>query len=76
LPDTVYCAVNEAETASVDETAILTLTYGSTTATIDVSWRVPAFGKRRELLVAGSEATGFVDSQGHGREDLREHDGS
>ncbi|CDK39712.1 Probable oxidoreductase [Halorubrum sp. DM2] len=60
-PDSVFCAVNEAETAAVDETATLTLTYGSTTATIDVSWRVPAFGKRRDLVVAGSEATGYVD---------------
>jgi predicted dehydrogenase len=60
-PETVFCVLNEAETEDVDETATLTLTYESAIGTIDVSWRVPTFGKRRDLVVSGTKATGYVD---------------
>jgi predicted dehydrogenase len=60
-PDRVYCTLEKTVVDGIDETASLTLSYGETNGVIDVSWHVPAFGKRRDLVVAGSEATAYVD---------------
>lgn len=45
----------------VEETATITLEYGDATGVINASWQVPVYGKRRHLVVVGSERVAFLD---------------
>jgi len=61
LPDYIYCNLDRFVREEVDETASLVLDYGGATGVINESWQVPAFDKRRDLVVVGSERCAYVD---------------
>jgi predicted dehydrogenase len=61
-PESVYCRLDHHLRADVDETATITLDYGDdVTGVINSSWQVPAFGKRRDLVVVGTERAAYID---------------
>ncbi|AXG09698.1 Gfo/Idh/MocA family protein [Haloplanus rubicundus] len=60
-PDRLFCATNSWIRDDVEETATLTLNYGNTIGTINESWQVPVFGKKRELIVVGTERSIHLD---------------
>lgn len=60
-PETVYCNLDSVIREGIDETATLVLEYGDATSVINESWQVPVFGKRRDLVVVGSEKAAYVD---------------
>lgn len=60
-PDTVYCRLDDHTGSGYTETASLVFTYGETTGVISESWKMPQFGKRRDLVALGSERVAYVD---------------
>ncbi len=60
-PETVYCNLDSVVRDDIDETAMITMEYGEATSVINESWQVPVFGKRRDLVVVGSEKAGYID---------------
>lgn len=60
-PRSIYCQLDRFVRDDIDETASLILTYDGSTGVINESWQVPVFGKRRELIVVGSERTAHID---------------
>jgi predicted dehydrogenase len=60
-PGSIYCRLDRWIREDVDETATLVLEFGDTTGVINESWQVPIFGKRRDLIVVGSEQVAYVD---------------
>ncbi|GAB7011609.1 Gfo/Idh/MocA family protein [Halorubrum trueperi] len=60
-PERVYCSLDDAVREGIDETATLVLEYDGATSVINESWQVPVFGKRRDLVVVGSEKAAYVD---------------
>lgn len=61
-PESVYCRLDRHLRKDIDETATITLDYGEdVTGVINSSWQVPAFGKRRDLVVIGSERAAYID---------------
>ncbi|PSQ32077.1 hypothetical protein BRD16_00915 [Halobacteriales archaeon SW_6_65_46] len=60
-PDSLYCRLDRHLRPDTDETATVVAEYGETTGVINSSWQVPAFGKRRELVVVGTERAAYID---------------
>ncbi len=60
-PEQVYCSLDDAVREGIDETATLVMEYDGATSVINESWQVPVFGKRRDLVVVGSEKAAYVD---------------
>lgn len=60
-PERIYCRLDDVVRDGIDETATLVLEYGDATSVINESWQVPVFGKRRDLVVVGSEKAAYVD---------------
>jgi predicted dehydrogenase len=60
-PETIYCNLDDIIRDGIDETATLVLEYGDATGVINESWQVPVFGKRRELVVVGTERAAYID---------------
>ncbi|WP_336003464.1 Gfo/Idh/MocA family protein [Halorientalis halophila] len=60
-PDRIHCDMHSTHREGIDETTTLTLDYGDTTGVIHSSWQVPAFGKRRDLAVTGTEGAAYLD---------------
>jgi predicted dehydrogenase len=60
-PTSIYCNLDCHIRNEIDETATIVLEYGDTTSTINESWQVPVFGKRRDLIVVGSEKVAYID---------------
>lgn len=57
-PSTIYC---QRDGKLPDETATIVTKHGDMTGVINESWRIPVFGKRRDLVVVGSERAAHVD---------------
>ncbi|MFA9416359.1 Gfo/Idh/MocA family protein [Natrinema sp. HArc-T2] len=60
-PDHLFCRLDRHVRDDIDETATLVLGYGGVTGIINESWQIPVFGKRRDLVVVGSERTAHLD---------------
>ena len=60
-PVRIYCTLDDVLRDGIDETATLVLEYEGATSVINESWQVPVFGKRRDLVVVGSEKAAYVD---------------
>lgn len=60
-PERIYCSLDDAVREGIDETATLVMEYDGATSVINESWQVPVFGKRRDLVVVGSEKAAYVD---------------
>jgi len=60
-PDHLYCQTNEFIREEIDETASINLTFGNSTGTINVSWQIPVYGKRRDIVVVGSKRIAYID---------------
>ena len=60
-PERVYCSLDTVLREDVDETATVVMEYDGATSVINESWQVPVFGKRRDLVVVGSEKAAYVD---------------
>lgn len=60
-PERVYCSLDTSANEGVDETATLVMEYDDATSVINESWQVPVFGKRRDLVVVGTEKSAYVD---------------
>lgn len=60
-PDSLYCRLDSWVREDIDETATLLLEFGDTTGIINESWQVPIFGKRRDLIVTGTERSAHLD---------------
>jgi predicted dehydrogenase len=60
-PESIYCRLDEHLREGIDETASIVVDYGDVTGVINESWQVPVFGKRRELVVAGTERSAYID---------------
>lgn len=60
-PERVYCSLDDIVREGIDETATVVLEYDGATSVINESWQVPVFGKRRDLVVVGSEKAAYVD---------------
>jgi predicted dehydrogenase len=60
-PDAVLCTMDSTVREGIEESAMLSLTYGSTRGVIHASWQQPVFGKRRDLAVVGTERSAYVD---------------
>lgn len=61
LPERMYCSLDSVVREDIDETATIVLEYDGATSVINESWQVPVFGKRRDLVVVGSEKSAYVD---------------
>lgn len=61
-PTELFCRLDSHLREGVDETATLVLEYGNgATGVINESWQVPVFGKKRDLVVVGSERAAHID---------------
>jgi len=60
-PEWLYCSTDSIVREGIDETATLVLDYDDATSVINESWQVPVFGKRRDLVVVGSEKSAYID---------------
>ncbi len=60
-PNRVYCSLDAVVREDVDETATIVLEYDGATSVIRESWQVPVFGKRRDIVVVGSEKSAYID---------------
>jgi len=60
-PDAVYCRLDNWVREDIDETATLLFEFGDTTGVINESWQIPIFGKRRDLMVVGTERSAHLD---------------
>ncbi|WP_418280278.1 Gfo/Idh/MocA family protein [Halorubrum sp. DTA98] len=60
-PERVYCSLDDVVREGIDETATVVMEYDGATSVINESWQVPVFGKRRDLVVVGSEKAAYVD---------------
>lgn len=60
-PDAVFCRTSSFIREGIDETATILLDYGELQGVINESWQVPVFGKRRDIVVVGSEKAAYVD---------------
>lgn len=60
-PLSIYCNLDSTIREGVDETATLILEYGGATSVINESWQVPVFGKRRDIVVVGTEKAAYID---------------
>ena len=60
-PERIYCSLDDSVREGIDETATLVMEYDGATSVINESWQVPVFGKRRDLVVVGSEKAAYVD---------------
>ncbi|WP_049985938.1 Gfo/Idh/MocA family protein [Halobellus rufus] len=60
-PEWLYCSTDSIVREGIDETATVVLEYEDATSVINESWQVPVFGKRRDLVVVGSEKAAYID---------------
>lgn len=60
-PDHLFCQLDRHIRDDIDETATIVLEYGDVTGVINESWQIPVSGKRRDLVVVGSERTAHLD---------------
>jgi predicted dehydrogenase len=60
-PDHLYCRLDSHLRKGIDETATIVTGYGDTTGVINESWQLPVYGKRRDIVVVGSERTAYLD---------------
>ncbi|WP_435346423.1 Gfo/Idh/MocA family protein [Haloarchaeobius sp. HRN-SO-5] len=60
-PDTVYCRLDAAVATDTHDTATLVLGFDDVTGVVSESWTIPVAGKRRDLVVVGSEGVAAVD---------------
>ena len=60
-PERCYCQLDRFIRPDIDETASITLQYDGATSVINESWQVPVYGKRRDVVVVGSEAVAYLD---------------
>ncbi|WP_199243766.1 Gfo/Idh/MocA family protein [Haloplanus rallus] len=60
-PDRLFCATSSWVRDDIEETATLTLKYENTIGTINESWQIPVFGKKRELIIIGTERSAYLD---------------
>lgn len=60
-PETIYCTMDDVIRDGIDETTTIVLEYGDATGVINESWQVPVFGKRRDLVVVGTERAAYLD---------------
>ncbi|MGQ4556078.1 Gfo/Idh/MocA family oxidoreductase [Halobellus sp. GM3] len=60
-PEWLYCSMDSVVREGIDETATIVMEYENATSVINESWQVPVFGKRRDLVVVGSEKSAYID---------------
>lgn len=60
-PNSLIATVSKSYSQDIEETAMITLDFGSTKGYALESWLVPVYGKKRELIVIGSEGSAWVD---------------
>ena len=60
-PDSILAATGYSLQPDIEETAIITMNFGSTRAYAFESWLMPAYGKQRDLVVVGSEKSAKID---------------
>lgn len=61
VPRQLYCKLDSHVRNGIDETATLVLEYENSTGVINESWQVPVFGKKRDLVVVGTERSAYLD---------------
>jgi predicted dehydrogenase len=59
--DQLYCQLDNFIREDIDETATLLLKYGEASGVINSSWQVPVFGKRRDIVVVGTDRVAYID---------------
>lgn len=59
--ESIYCQLDRFVRDGIDETATIVGKYGSTTGVINASWQVPVYGKRRDIVVVGTNRTAYID---------------
>ena len=60
-PNRLFCQLDSFVREDIDETVTIVMEYNGTTASINESWQVPVFGKRRDLTVVGTERSAHLD---------------
>jgi len=60
-PDSILAATGYSLQPDIEETAMITMNFGSTRAYAFESWLMPAYGKQRDLVVVGSEKSAKID---------------
>ena len=60
-PDSVTVAVSHSLGSQIEETGILAMDFGNAKGYALESWLLPAYGKKRDLVIVGSKKTAFVD---------------
>jgi len=60
-PDSILAATGYSLQPDIEETAIITMNFGTTRAYAFESWLMPAYGKQRDLVVVGSEKSVKID---------------
>jgi len=60
-PEAIYCRLDRHLRSDIDETATLVMEYDDATGVINESWQVPVFGKKRDLIVVGTERAAYID---------------
>ena len=60
-PDSIFTAASRSLQTDIEETAMITMDFGSTRAYAFESWLIAAYGKQRDLVVVGSEKTAKID---------------
>lgn len=61
VPDRLFCQLDSFLREGIDETATIVMEYDGATASINESWQVPVFGKRRDLTVVGTKRAAHID---------------
>jgi predicted dehydrogenase len=61
VPRRMYCKLDSHIRDGIDETATLVVEYEDATGVINESWQVPVFGKKRDLVVVGTERSAYLD---------------
>ena len=64
-PTSVYAKLDSVIKESVNETASLVLNYEHATSVINNSWQIPVFGKKRDLILIGSQRSAYIDYLNH-----------
>jgi predicted dehydrogenase len=60
-PTSIYCNLDSHIDEDIDETVTLVAEYEQATGVINESWQVPVFGKKRDLIVVGTERSAYLD---------------
>jgi len=60
-PDSLTAILSHSLGSQMEETAVLAMDFGNAKGYALESWLLPAYGKKRDLVVVGSKKTAFVD---------------